>query len=193
MRRMHWKKNIFTFCCAFYYYQCSPPVAEYRNTHWQEYSSFDSLHSRPGFGHLRKEWIACCTTTRRLPYWVNGLFYPSWKSCTKLQFENMALAHPKIARQGEIIPRKGFERRKKLTKWTAWTITSVFIGTFRGSNPGPLEIVMWCVCTGTEFITGPSLRDRDCGNEFAGPKSLPSAHGHLQLIGSSVADCQALT
>ncbi len=41
-------------------------------------TSFDSLLSRAGLGHLGKGWIVCGTTARRLPYWANGLFYPSW-------------------------------------------------------------------------------------------------------------------
>ncbi len=50
-----------------------------RSTHWHVYvSSFDSLLSRAGLGHLGKGWIVRDTTTRRLPFWANGLFYPSW-------------------------------------------------------------------------------------------------------------------
>ncbi len=49
-----------------------------RNKHWQYFASFDSLLSRAGLGHLGKKWIVCGTTTRRLPYWANALFYPSW-------------------------------------------------------------------------------------------------------------------
>ena len=43
-------------------------------------TSFDSLFSRAGLGHLGKGWIVHDTTTRRLPYpyWANGLFYPGW-------------------------------------------------------------------------------------------------------------------
>ena len=48
-----------------------------RNTHWQQYASFDSLLSRAGLGHLGKVWIVRGTTTGRWPYWANGLFYPS--------------------------------------------------------------------------------------------------------------------
>ena len=51
-----------------------------------------------------------------------------------------------MARQGEVIPREGSERRRKLNKWTAWT-QSVFTVTSlscraRGSNPGPPNIVI---------------------------------------------------
>ena len=31
-----------------------------------------------GLGHLGKGWIVRGTTTQRLPYLANGLFYPSW-------------------------------------------------------------------------------------------------------------------
>ncbi len=34
-----------------------------RNTHWHEYSSFDSLLSRAGFGNVGKGCILCGTTT----------------------------------------------------------------------------------------------------------------------------------
>ena len=47
-----------------------------RITHRQNYSSFDSLLS--GLEHLGKGWIVRVATTRRLPYWSNRLFYPSW-------------------------------------------------------------------------------------------------------------------
>ena len=40
--------------------------------------SFNSLLSRVGLGHLGKGWIYRGTTPRRLPYWANGFFYPSW-------------------------------------------------------------------------------------------------------------------
>ncbi len=33
-----------------------------------------------------------------------------------VSFENVALAHPRMALQGEVIPRKGAERRRKLNK-----------------------------------------------------------------------------
>ena len=47
-----------------------------RNTYWrQKYERFDSILSRAGLEHLG--WIVD-DTTRRLPYWANGLFYPSW-------------------------------------------------------------------------------------------------------------------
>ncbi len=49
-----------------------------RNTHWQQNASFDSLFSRAGLGHVGKGCIVRGTTTRRLHYWANGLFYPSW-------------------------------------------------------------------------------------------------------------------
>ncbi len=49
-----------------------------RNTHRHNYASFDSLLSGAGLGHLGKAWIVRGTTTRRLPYWANKLFYPSW-------------------------------------------------------------------------------------------------------------------
>ncbi len=50
----------------------------WRNTHWHECANFNSLLSRAGLGHLGKGWIIRDTTTRRLPYWANGLFYLSW-------------------------------------------------------------------------------------------------------------------
>ena len=45
----------------------------WRNTHWEQNASFDSLLSRVGLGHFGKEWIVRGTT-----YWDNGLFYPNW-------------------------------------------------------------------------------------------------------------------
>ena len=41
-----------------------------------------SLLFRTGYGHLGKGWIGRGTTTRKLPYWGNGLFYIGF---TKLQ------------------------------------------------------------------------------------------------------------
>ncbi len=38
-----------------------------------ETASFDNLLSRAGLEHLGKDWIVRDTTTRRLPYWANGL------------------------------------------------------------------------------------------------------------------------
>ncbi len=35
--------------------------------------------------------------------------------------KNVALAHPRMARDSKVIPREGSERRRKLNKWTAWT------------------------------------------------------------------------
>ena len=49
-----------------------------RNTHWHQDATFDSLLSRAAFEHLGKGWIVHGTTTRRLPYWANWLFHPSW-------------------------------------------------------------------------------------------------------------------
>ena len=43
-----------------------------RNTYRTSTTSCDSLLS---FG---KGWIVRSTTTRRLLYWANGLFYPNW-------------------------------------------------------------------------------------------------------------------
>ena len=48
-----------------------------RNTHWQGYANSDSLLSCAGSGHLGKGWIVRVTNPRSLPYWANGLFYPS--------------------------------------------------------------------------------------------------------------------
>ncbi len=54
-----------------------------RNTHWQQNASFDSLLSHAGLGHLKEGWIVRDITTRRLPYWANGLFFvaPSLEDC----------------------------------------------------------------------------------------------------------------
>ncbi len=46
-----------------------------------------------------------------------------------------------------VIPRKVFERQRKLNKWTAWTNKRIHRNHLlflraRGSNPGPLEIVI---------------------------------------------------
>ncbi len=55
---------------------CSRILRLRRNTHWHKDASFDSLLSRAGLWHLGKGWIVRGTTTRRLPYGANGLFYP---------------------------------------------------------------------------------------------------------------------
>ncbi len=47
----------------------------WRNSHWHQNASFDSLLYRAGLGYLGKGWIDHGTTTRRLPYWASGLFY----------------------------------------------------------------------------------------------------------------------
>ncbi len=57
------------------------------------------------------------------------------------------VAFPRMARQGEVIPREGSKRRRKLNKCSPHEQTSVFIGTSfswraRGSNPGPPDIVI---------------------------------------------------
>ncbi len=58
-------------CC----WLCSPPVAEYA-------LAVECQFWLPTFlGWLRASWegwIVRGTTTRRLPFWANGLFYPSW-------------------------------------------------------------------------------------------------------------------
>ena len=54
-------------------WSCSPPASEYALV---VTTSFDSLLSRAGLRHLGKGWIFLDTTTRRLPYWAKGLFYP---------------------------------------------------------------------------------------------------------------------
>ncbi len=50
----------------------------------------------------------------------------------------VALAHLRMARQGEVIPRKGYELRRKLNK----CIGTFFSCRARGSNPGPPDIVI---------------------------------------------------
>ena len=57
------------------YSSISPPPAEYVLA---LLCQFDSPLSHDGLGYLLKKWIVRDTTTRRLPYWANGLVYPSW-------------------------------------------------------------------------------------------------------------------
>ena len=54
-------------CCS-----CSPPAAECALVENYQFS-YAVLGK-----HLGKGWIVCCTTNKRLLYWANGLFYPSW-------------------------------------------------------------------------------------------------------------------
>ena len=60
--------------------------------------------------------------------------------------KNMALAHPRMARQGEVIPERDLNA-KKAQQMNRMNKPSVFIRTSfscraQGSNPGPLEIVI---------------------------------------------------
>ncbi len=48
---------------------------------WEKKSGFNRAQILFSIGttiHLGKGWIVRGTTTRRLPYWANGLFYPIW-------------------------------------------------------------------------------------------------------------------
>ena len=85
-----WNLQILRHCVGLLLFNASKVVVGrvlrlWRNPHWQQNASFDSLLSRAGLGHLGKGWIVRDTTTIRLPYWVNGLFYTSWNRCTDLQ------------------------------------------------------------------------------------------------------------
>ncbi len=59
--------------------------------------------------------------------WEVSLTPAICNKCTAFTFARrprhsiVALAHPRMAHQGEVIPRKGSERGRKLNKWTAWT------------------------------------------------------------------------
>ena len=72
-----------------YYCPCSPPAAEYALA---LYAISDSQLSRDGLGHLLKGWIVRGTTSRRLPYWAKGLFYPSWNKSPNLQLVGGSVA-----------------------------------------------------------------------------------------------------
>ena len=43
---------------------------------------------RAGLLHLGKGWIVRDTTTKRLSYWANGLFYPSWNRLYRHLFDS---------------------------------------------------------------------------------------------------------
>ncbi len=67
-------------------------------------------------------------------------------SKTEAAGANVALAHPRMARQGEVIPERDLNAEESSTN-ESHEQTSVVIGTSfpcraRGSNPGPLEIVI---------------------------------------------------
>ena len=65
-----------------------------RSPHWQEDSSFDSLLSRAGLGCLGKGCIVRGITTRRLTYWDNGLFYPSWNRLYRFTYSLSVAVRP---------------------------------------------------------------------------------------------------
>ena len=61
-----------------------------RNTHWQDYASFDSLLARAGLGHLVKGWIVCGTPA--IEDCLTGLTGSSTRAgadCTDLQLQHI--------------------------------------------------------------------------------------------------------
>ena len=52
----------------------SPPAAKYAPTNRFQQPYFPCA----GLGHIGKERTSRVVTTRRLPCWANGLFYPDW-------------------------------------------------------------------------------------------------------------------
>ncbi len=114
----------YSYCCRSH----SPPAADYALV--VNYT----LLSRADLWHLGKGWILRDTTTRRLPYRANGLFYPSWDRlyrftayhhCDRLPSNDLTL-HTKLMQiQLHFCLQPWFNSHAARTKKAVWKLCKI--------------------------------------------------------------------